>query len=90
VECREIGALHEGEGGIAGTRLQVTCGIHAFMQDANDGDAVRRDAKVNHVVLNAAVAVAGANVFASWGAFGRFGQHLKCSSEGICIAVSLI
>jgi hypothetical protein len=42
--------------------LHMMRGVHTLMKNANDRDAVRRDAEVNHMPPNVAAAVSLANV----------------------------
>ena len=44
--------------------------VHAVMQDANDGNAVRYDAEVNHVPRNMVAAITRADMIASRGNHG--------------------
>ena len=51
--------------------------IHAVMQDSNDGNAVKCDAKINHVSLNIVAAIAWPDMIASRGNHWRACQLAK-------------
>jgi hypothetical protein len=68
----------------------VTWGIHAFMQNTNNGNSVVRDAKVDQMPLNALATIAWPNVITSRRRLGRLRQLIKCNGEGIDVTVSLV
>ena len=69
--------------------LQMAQSIHAVMQDANDGNAVRGDAKINHVPLNIVAAIAGPDMIASRGNHWRACQLAKGGGQHVDVPVGL-
>ncbi len=63
--------------------------IHTVMQDTNNGYAVSRDAKVNHVPLNASATIARPDVVTCRGCLGRMRQFGKGRRQHVGVAISL-
>lgn len=63
--------------------------IHAVMQDANDGNAVSRDAKVNHVSVNTPATIARPDVVAGRYSLGGLRQLGKGRYQGVDVAIGL-
>lgn len=63
--------------------------IHAVMQDANDGNAVSRDAKVNHVSVNAPATIARPDVVTGRCSLGGLRQLGKGRYQGVDVAIGL-
>ncbi len=53
--------------------LQMTRGVHPIMKHANDGDAVVRDTKINHMPLDIAAAIPKTNMVTGWCGHRRIG-----------------
>lgn len=64
-------------------------GVHAVVKDANNDDAEVGEAQINHVPLDAASAVAGANVVTGACHLGRLRQFDEGRNQGVDIAIRL-
>jgi len=64
-------------------------GIHTMVKDANNDDAEVGDAQINHVPLDAAPAIAGANVVTGARHLGRLRQFDEGRSQRVDITVRL-
>ena len=68
----------------------MTGGVHAFVQDTHDVDAVSGFAEIDGVAFDVAPPITGPDVIAGRGAVGRFGQDGKCRHQSVDIALRLI